>query len=183
MAGMCLACFIFLSVPNNLVEFHPRSFSMSWGLFQLSQQIKEKNSATVSTRSSCISVFGIQHWLTTAYHQQADGLNGWLNQTFYNSSAKFAQENRKTWDVKSNEVVYTFKTAVQDLTKHTPFEARFGRVKSGTATHWFSMAVRPMTLMRNTMLKSFELATKCRGTEDAMRGNTTVHSLRGIDSR
>ena len=133
MAGMCLACFIFLSVPNNLVEFHPRSFSMSWGLFQLSQQIKEKNSATVSTRSSCISVFGIQHWLTTAYHQQADGLNGWLNQTFYNSSAKFAQENRKTWDVKSNEVVYTFKTAVQNLTKHTPFEARFGRVKSGTA--------------------------------------------------
>ena len=32
------------------------------------------------------------------------------------------------WDVKLAEVVYAYNTAVQESTKHTPFEAMFGRM-------------------------------------------------------
>lgn len=69
-----------------------------------------------------MSMFGIQHRLTTAYHpQQANGLDERLNQTLVNSLAKFAQEFRETWDKILNEVVYAYNTAVQESTKHTPF--------------------------------------------------------------
>ena len=59
-----------------------------------------------------INTFSKQHCLTTAYHPQANGLDEWLNQTLVNSLAKFAQENRETWDVKLPEVVYAYNTAV-----------------------------------------------------------------------
>ena len=75
-----------------------------------------------------MNVFGIQHRLTTVYHSQANGLDEHLNQTLVNSLAKFAQENRDTWDGKLPEVVYAYNTAVQESTKHTPFEAMFGRM-------------------------------------------------------
>ena len=75
-----------------------------------------------------MNVFGIQHRLTTPYHPQANGLDERLNQTVVNTLAKFAQENRETWDAKLQEVVYAYNTAVQESTKHTPFEAMFGRV-------------------------------------------------------
>ena len=75
-----------------------------------------------------MQVFGIKHRFTTAYHPQANGLDERLNQTLINSLAKFAQENRNMWDDKLQEVVYAYNTAVQESTKHTPFEAMFGRV-------------------------------------------------------
>ena len=75
-----------------------------------------------------MKVFGIKHRFTTAYHPQANGLDERLNQTLINSLAKFAQENRNMWDDKLQEVVYAYNTAVQESTKHTPFEAMFGRV-------------------------------------------------------
>ena len=75
-----------------------------------------------------MKVFGIQHRLTTAYHPQANGLDERLNQTLTNSLAKFEQDNRETWDESLQEVVYAYNTAVQESTKHTPFEAMFGRV-------------------------------------------------------
>ena len=77
-----------------------------------------------------MNVFRIQHRLTTAYRPQANGLDERLNQTIVNSLAKFAQENRETWDAKLQEIVhvYAYNTAMQESTKHTPFEAMFGRV-------------------------------------------------------
>ena len=45
-----------------------------------------------------------------------------------NSLAKFAQVDREMWDVKLAEVVYAYNTATQESTKHTPFEAMFGRM-------------------------------------------------------
>ena len=44
------------------------------------------------------------------------------------SLSKFAQEDRQMWDVKLGEVVYAYNTAVQESTKHTPFEVMFGRM-------------------------------------------------------
>ena len=72
--------------------------------------------------------FGIQHRLTTAYHPQANGLDERFNQTLVNTLSKFVQENRQVWDEKLGEVVYAYNTAVQESTKHTPFEAMFGRM-------------------------------------------------------
>ena len=71
---------------------------------------------------------GIEHRLTTAYYPQANGLDERFNQTLINSLTKFAHDNRDTWDENLGEVVYSYSTAVQESTKHTPFESMFGRV-------------------------------------------------------
>ena len=70
--------------------------------------------------------FGIKHQLITAYHPQANGLDERYNQTLANSLAKYAQYKRETWDENVGEVVYSYNTAVQESTKHTPFESMFG---------------------------------------------------------
>ena len=70
--------------------------------------------------------FGIKHRLTTAYHPQANGLDARYNQTLINSLSKFAQEARSRWDENLPEVVYAYNTAVQESSRHTPFEAMFG---------------------------------------------------------
>ena len=69
-----------------------------------------------------MTTFGIKHRLTTPYHPQANGLDERYNQTLVNAVAKFAQEDRDRWDEKLPEVVYAYNTAVQESTKHTPFE-------------------------------------------------------------
>lgn len=60
-----------------------------------------------------MKAFNIDHRLTTAYHPQANGLDERYNQTLTNSLAKFAQENRETWDEKLGAVVYSYNTAIQ----------------------------------------------------------------------
>ena len=80
-----------------------------------------------AVNSELMNVLGIQHRMTTAYHPQANGLDERLNQTLVNSLSKFVQDDRDTWDVHVQEVVYAYNTAVQESTKHTPFEAMFGR--------------------------------------------------------
>ena len=99
--------------------------------------------------------FGIKHQLTTAYHPQANGLAERCNQTSVNSLAKFAQDKRETWDENVGEVVYSYNTAVQESTKHTPFESMFG---------W--MAILPVDINAvgnynpDDMLKQFDEAKK-----------------------
>ena len=44
------------------------------------------------------------------------------------SLAKFAQDKHETWDENIGEVVYSYNTAVQESTKHTPFELMFGQM-------------------------------------------------------
>ena len=74
-----------------------------------------------------MDVLGIDYRMTTAYHPQANGLDERLNQTLVNSLSKFVQDDRATWDTHVLEVVYAYNTTVQKSTKHTPFEAMFGR--------------------------------------------------------
>jgi len=71
--------------------------------------------------------FGIKHRLTTTYHPQAIGLDERFNQTLSNTIVKFAREERCSWDEKLPEIVYSYNTAVQEPSRHTPFEAMFGR--------------------------------------------------------
>ena len=75
-----------------------------------------------------MKVSGIDHRLTTAYHPQANGLDERFNQTLVNVLSKFHQINRDRWDEKLAEVVYSYNSAYQESSKHTPFEAMFGRV-------------------------------------------------------
>ena len=72
--------------------------------------------------------FDIKHRLTTCYHPQANGLDERYNQTLVNALAKYAQDNRGTWDSNLKEIVYAYNTAVQESSQHTPFEAMFGRI-------------------------------------------------------
>ena len=74
-----------------------------------------------------MEVFGVKHRMTTPYHPQANGLDERYNQTLVNTVAKFAQEDRTTWDTRLGEVVYAYNTAVHESSKHTPFEVMFGR--------------------------------------------------------
>ena len=77
--------------------------------------------------AALMTTFGIKHRLTTAYHPQANGLDERYNQTLINSLSKFAQTTRSRWDENLPEVVYAYNTAVQESSRHTPFEAMFGR--------------------------------------------------------
>ena len=43
-----------------------------------------------------------------------------------NALTKYAQDDRAAWDSNLKETVYAYNTAVQDSSKHTPFEAMFG---------------------------------------------------------
>ena len=74
-----------------------------------------------------MTVFGIKHRLTTCYHPQSNGLDERFNQTLVNALTKYAQDDRAAWDSNLKETVYTYNTAIQDSSKHTPFEAMFGR--------------------------------------------------------
>ena len=122
-----------------------------------------------------MNVFGIQHRLTTPYHPQANGLDERLNQTVVNTLAKFAQENRETWDAKLQEVVYAYNTAVQESTKHTPFEAMFGRVGrlpvDFNADPAYNAHVKLQEFQDAESPGSLECAEKRQRTEDAIRGN------------
>lgn len=71
---------------------------------------------------------GIDHRLTTAYHPQANGLDERFNQTLKNAITKYSHDHRDEWDVKLGELVYAYNTSFQESTKHSPFEAMFGRV-------------------------------------------------------
>lgn len=71
---------------------------------------------------------GIDHRLTTAYHPQANGLDERFNQTLKNAIAKYSHDHRDEWDVKLGELVYAYNTSFHESTKHSPFEAMFGRV-------------------------------------------------------
>ena len=71
---------------------------------------------------------GIDHRLTTAYHPQANGLDERFNQTLKNAIAKYSHDHRDEWDVNLGELVYAYNTSFQESTKHSPFEAMFGRV-------------------------------------------------------
>ena len=81
-----------------------------------------------SLNEELTNTFGIEHRLTTAYHPQANGLDERYNQTLSNTISKFAQQNHESWDEKLPEIVYSYNSAVHESSKHTPFEAMFGRV-------------------------------------------------------
>ena len=120
-----------------------------------------------------MKVFNIQHRFTTAYHPQANALDEWLNQTLVSSLAKFAQDNRETWDAKLNEVVYAYNTAVQESTKYTSFEAMFGRVArlpiDFNATSAYAAVTKQQEYQDAEDQNSFEVALKRRKTEDAIK--------------
>ena len=63
--------------------------------------------------SELMKAFGIDHRLTTPYHPQANGLVERYNQTLCNTLAKFAQEDRESWDRNLAAIVYGYNTAVQ----------------------------------------------------------------------
>ena len=122
-----------------------------------------------------MDVFGIQHWLTTAYHPQANGLDERLNQTLMNSLAKFAQDNCEGWDVQLQEVVYAYNTAVQESTKYTPFEAMFGRVArlpvDFNATSNYNADVKLQEFTDAECQDSFVRATERQRTEQTIKKN------------
>ena len=122
-----------------------------------------------------MGVFVIQHRLTTAYHPQVNRLDERLNQTLVNSLANFAQQNRETWDAKLSQVVYAYNTALQESTKHTPFEAMFEIVArlpiDFNVKSTYDVDVKQQKYLKAEDKDGFELATKRRKTEDAIREN------------
>ena len=117
-----------------------------------------------------MNVFGIQHRLTTAYHPQANGLDERLNQTLVNTLAKFAQEKRELSDVNLPEVLYAYNTAVQESTKHAPFQGLSGRIARLPVD--FNAPIDPDVKLQEFMdantMDSFQCATGCQRTLEAV---------------
>ncbi len=110
-----------------------------------------------------MKVFRNDHRLTTAYHPQANGLDERLNQTLVNSLSKFA------------EVVYSYNTAVQESSKHTPFEAMFGRVGrlpvDFSADKEFDADKKVHQFVTSDEPDEEERSAKCRKTEAQVKAN------------
>lgn len=125
--------------------------------------------------SELMKVFGIKHRLTTAYHPQANGLDERLNQTLINSLSKFVQDDRDTWDQHLQEVVYAYNTSVQESTKHTPFEAMFGRIArlpiDFNADSSYDADEKVEEFMDAESMNSFECASKRQKTEEDIKEN------------
>ena len=99
----------------------------------------------------------------------------WLSQTLVNSAAKFAQGNREMWDKNLQEIVYAYNTAVQESTKHTPFEAMVGRVGRllvhFSAISCYDADMKLQEFMEAETQGSFEHAAKRQTPEKAVKTN------------
>ena len=119
--------------------------------------------------------FGIEHRLTTAYHPQANGLDERYNQTLSNTISKFAQKNRESWDEKLPEIVYSYNSAVHESSKHTPFEAMFGRVPKLPVDFNAACSHDPEEKLQEYLTAADPLEgereAKRRKTEDAIKAN------------
>lgn len=79
--------------------------------------------------SALTEELGIKHRLTSCYHPQANGLDERFNQTLIHCLSKYVSRSRREdWDIHLQAAVHAYNTAVQESTKHTPFEAMFGRL-------------------------------------------------------
>jgi hypothetical protein len=70
--------------------------------------------------------FEIQHYLSTPYHPQTNGLVERFNRTLCESLAKTVQDVQD-WDQHIPSVLFAYRTARQTTTKITPFYLTYGR--------------------------------------------------------
>ena len=121
------------------------------------------------------NTFGIEHRLTTAYHPQANGLDERYNQTLSITISKFAQKNRESWDEKLPEIVYSYNSAVHESSRHTPFEAMFGRVAKLPVDFNTASTHSPEEKLQEYLTAADPLEgereAKRRKTEDAIKAN------------
>ena len=70
---------------------------------------------------------GFKHLVTSAYHQQSNGLDERLNQTLKAALQKLVNESQDDWDQLIDYVLFAYRTSKQDSSKFTPFFLMYGR--------------------------------------------------------
>ena len=77
----------------------------------------------MSGKSSSV---GTDHWITSAYHPQSNGLVERLNQTLQNTLMKQVNDHQSNWDAFLDHALFAIRTSKQE-SKYTPFELMFNR--------------------------------------------------------
>ena len=72
-------------------------------------------------------LMGIHKMFTTAYHPQTDGLVERFNRTLTDMLAKTVQKNGRDWDQHLPQVLFAYRTSLQESTKESPFFLLYGR--------------------------------------------------------
>ena len=73
-------------------------------------------------------MFGIQRWVTSAYHPQCNGLDERTNQTVKTRLSKLVTQHGIAWDTLLEDVAYSIRTQRQESTKFSPYFLMFGRI-------------------------------------------------------
>lgn len=73
---------------------------------------------------------GIERRVTSPYHPRTDGLVERTNQTLIRALEIHANSHAEDWDLYLDFICLAYRTRVNSVTGHTPFELLFGRVAS-----------------------------------------------------
>ena len=69
----------------------------------------------------------VRHCVTTTYYPQANGQVERFNRTLVNSISHYVDQNLATWDSYLPSVLFAYRTAINDVTHHSPYQLMFGR--------------------------------------------------------
>jgi transposase InsO family protein len=70
--------------------------------------------------------FGFRHLFVTAYHPQSNGLVERFNRTLGTALAKYAHNDKTSWDKHLHGVLYAYRTTRQSSTRFSPFQLTYG---------------------------------------------------------
>ena len=69
----------------------------------------------------------VRHNVTSPYHPQSNGQVERWNQTLQNSLRKRINQQQNNWDEFLDEILFAYRTSIQDSSKYSPFYLMYGR--------------------------------------------------------
>eukprot|EP00731_Ephydatia_muelleri_P015163 Em0008g883a len=80
-----------------------------------------------SFNEKLFEIAGVEHWVSSAYHPQTNGLDERMNQTLTKAIVKYINTEQDDWDEHIESMLFSYRTSVHASTKFTPFYLMYGR--------------------------------------------------------